>query len=403
MLNIIRERGPITRREAAEASRLSLTTAKRFIEDLLQERLALEHGIERPAAPSDPAGSRRLASRRGRKAGELRLNPRCGHAIGASIEPGRLLLTVVDLGGNLLQERAIADPGRERAPIIARLLGDVRGAIAEFGGGDYGRLLGLGVGVAGVIDARQGIVLFCPNLPGWEDVPLAALLREELGCEVRVDDGVRCMALAEKRGGLGRDLETFLYLYIGRGVGAGILLDGRFYRGRNGLSGEFGHITIRESGPLCNCGNRGCLEALVSVDAILASVRGLLASNVYSSLRGKADEGPGLTLPDIGEAAEAGDKLANMVVHGVGESIGTGIADLVNIFDPGVVILGGEVIAHFGDHLIEGIVKTVHLRGIHSITRRTRIMAGRYEPAAAARGAATMVVESFFGSGILGL
>jgi predicted NBD/HSP70 family sugar kinase len=236
-----------------------------------------------------------------------------------------------------------------------------------------------------------------------------------------VDDGVRCLALAERRYGLARILANFLFLYIGRGVGAAIVLGNRFYRGSNGLAGEFGHITVSSDGPLCNCGNRGCLEALVSQTAILSSVRSMVASNVYTGLATRARVGCELSLRDIEEAAEGGDKLANMVVHGVGESIGTGVADLVNIFDPGVVILGGEVINHFGDHLIEGINRTVRLRGIHSITQRTRILASRLgapavEPditadeaagpgacSPAARGAATMLIERYLGCDILNL
>jgi glucokinase len=186
-------------------------------------------------------------------------------------------------------------------------------------------------------------------------------------------------------------------------VGAGIILNNRFFRGSNGLSGEFGHITVRDHGPLCNCGNNGCLEALVSREAILRSVREMIGANVYSSLREKASRSESITLQDIGEAAEAGDKLANMVVHGIGENIGTGVADLVNIFDPGAVVLGGEVIDRFGDHLCEGIVRTVQLRGIHSITQRTGILTSKLDPNAAARGAATLMIERFLGSEILDL
>lgn len=419
ILNLIRERGPITRREAAEACVLSLTTGKRLIEELLREGVILEQAVGREPGSADPRhtpgaaegghgqaqpSSRRHApARRGRKALRLVLNPGFGHAVGLNIEKGLLVVTAVDLTGRVIAERTIGEPGQQREQIVDRLLGETRALIAELAGGRHGVLLGVGVGVAGVINAREGRVLFCPSLPGWEEVPLAARLREQLDTPVLVDDGVRCIALAEKRYGLGRDLDSFLYLYIGRGVGAGILLDNRFYRGRNGLAGEFGHITVKESGPLCKCGNHGCLEALVSVEAILASVRGLLASGVYSSLKSCEDGQRRLTLRDIEEAAEAGDKPANMVVHNTGGIIGTGVADLVNIFDPGAVILGGEVIAHLGDHLIDGIATTVRLRGIHSITQRTRILAGCCAPEAAAHGAATMVLEDTFGSGILNL
>ena len=394
ILNIVREQAPLSRHEVAAVCGLSMSTTKRLLESLLQE------GIVRGCAAEPIRGNK---SRRGRKAQALCLAPEFAHAIGINVEPGLVEACAVDLEGTVLVERSLAVPDSSREAVLAQVLeaaGELRDALA---GGGHGRLLGVGVGIAGVINAREGLVLYCPNLPGWENLPLVAELESRLGCRVIVDDGVRCLTLAEKRYGRGRELKTFLFLYIGRGVGAGIILDNRFYRGSNGLSGEFGHITVRDQGPLCNCGNRGCLEALVSRESILRSLREMVTANVYSSLREKASRGHGLSLRDIEEAAEAGDKLANMVVHGVGEDIGTGIADLVNIFDPGVIILGGEVITRFGDHLIEGINGTVRLRGIHSITQRTGIVTSALEGGAAARGAATLMIEGFLESELLGL
>ena len=391
VLNIIREKGPLTRREISETCSLSITTAKRLVDEILRDG-----SVEELPLDAQPA-------RRGRKATGIFLNVSYAHSIGVIVQPGMLALSVVDLAGRVMEERTVPIGDEHSGEVIDRVVSAVRQMQNKYRSGSHGVPLGVGVGVAGVIDAREGIVFYCPNLPGWENIPLASQLRRKLGTEILVDDAVRCIALAEKRYGVGVGLSTFLYIYIGRGVGAGIVLDNRFYRGSGGLAGEFGHITVKEQGPLCNCGNRGCLEALVSQDAILRSIKDLIASNVYSSLKEKASRGRPLTLRDIEEAAEAGDKLANMVVHTVGESIGTGVADLVNIFDPGVVILGGEVISHFGDYLIEGITKTVGLRGIHPITQRTRILTSNLEGLVAARGAATLMIERYFGNEILNL
>ncbi len=391
VLNIIREKGPLTRREISGICSLSITTAKRLVDEILRDGL-----VEELPLHDQPA-------RRGRKATGVFLNAKCAHSVGIIVQPGKITLSVVDLSGRVMEERTVPIGEEHSGEVIDRAATEARQMQNKYRGGNHGHSLGIGVGVAGVIDARKGIVFYCPNLPGWENIPLASQLGRKLGTEILVDDAVRCIALAEKRYGVGVGLSTFLYIYIGRGVGAGIILDNRFYRGSSGLAGEFGHITVKEHGPLCNCGNRGCLEALVSRDAILRSIQDLIASNVYSSLKQKTSGNQPLSLRDIEEAAEAGDKLANMVVHGVGESIGTGVADLVNIFDPGVVILGGEVISRFGDHLIEGITKTVGLRGIHSITQRTRILTSNLEGLAAARGAATLMIERYFGNEILNL
>lgn len=390
ILNIVRDRAPLTRREVASVCSLSMSTTKRLLEALLQE------GIVRECRTELGAGR---PGRRGRKAQALCLTPGFAHAIGVNVEPGLIELCAVDLEGSVLAERQVDMPDNRREAVTAQAMGAVRELREEMAG--RGRLLGVGVGIAGVINAREGLVLYCPNLPGWENVPLRDELESALGGEVLIDDGVRCLALAEKRYGHGRDLETFLFLYIGRGVGAGIILNNRFFRGSNGLSGEFGHITVRDNGPLCSCGNNGCLEALVSRTAILRSAQEMISANVYSTLREKLSRREPLTLEDIEHAAEAGDKLANMLIHGLGENIGTGVADLVNIFDPGIVVLGGEVVDRFGDHLVEGIVRTVRLRGIHSITQRTGILTSKLESAAAARGAATLMIERFVGSEIL--
>jgi len=120
-------------------------------------------------------------------------------------------------------------------------------------------MLGIGIGIAGLVNIRDGVVLYTPNMTGWEDVELGRLVKDHFDVEVIVDDTTRCMALSEKRYGLARDLQNFLYIYIGEGVGSGLILDGRIYRGRHGVAGEFGHITIHPNGNLCNCGNRGPL------------------------------------------------------------------------------------------------------------------------------------------------
>lgn len=391
ILNVIRENGPLTRRKLSETCGLSITTAKRLADEMLREGCIQELGLEEQP------------SKRGRKATGLGLNAAYAHSIGVIVQPGMIALSVIDLSGRVLEERTIAIGVEKAEDLIERITAQVHQRQITYSSGGHGVLLGVGAGVAGVIDAGRGIVFYCPNLPGWENIPLASQLRKKLGAEVLVDDAVRCIALAEKRYGAGVGLNTFLYIYFGRGVGAGIILDNRFYRGSGGLAGEAGHITVKEQGPLCNCGNTGCLEALVSRDAILRSVRELIASGVYSALKQRISEDQPLALLDVEQAAEAGDKLANMVIHGVGESIGTGIADLVNIFDPGVVILGGEVISHFGDHLIEGINRTVGLRGIHPITQRTRILVSKLGGLSAARGAATLMIEKYFGSEILNL
>lgn len=388
LLNVIREKGPLSRVALSRECNLSLATTKRLADELISQNMIEE---------AEMLGGRKG---RGRKPSVLRLSGRFGHAVGVELEPEALSVCGLDFSGKTIYSRETHPPTGRRDQIERLLTEEIRTAVDRCQAADRGPLLGVGVGIAGLVDARQGIVLYCPGLPGWENVPLAASLHEQLATEVLIDDGVRCMALAEKRYGSARDLDTFLFIYLGLGVGSGIILDNRIYRGKNGVSGEFGHITVKENGPLCTCGNRGCLETLASTNAVLARVRELLAANVYSTLRESAGS---LRLADVDAAALAGDKVAAMVIAETEESIGIGIADLINIFDPGTVVLAGEVVGSLHGQILDGIQRIVRRRAMHSIAQRTEIRRSAFEANSAALGAATMVVERLLENEILNL
>jgi N-acetylglucosamine repressor len=388
LLNTIREKGPLSRVALSKESGLSIATTKRLVDELISQSMVEE---------GETVGERRG---RGRRPSVLRLCGRFGYAIGVEVEPDAMSVGGLSFSGEAIYRREIHPPTGNRNQIERLLVEEIRTATDSCSGADRGPLLGVGVGIAGLVNAREGLVLYSPGLPGWENVPLAASLGRQLATDVIVDDGVRCMALAEKRHGSARDLDTFLFIYLGLGVGSGIILDNRIYRGKNGVSGEFGHITVKENGPLCTCGNRGCLETLASTNAILARVRELLAANVYSSLRESAGS---LQLADLYAAAVAGDKLAGMVIAETEESIGIGIADLINIFDPGTVILAGDVVGNLHELILDGIQRIVRRRAMHSIAQRTEIRKSAFDANSAALGAATMVIERLLGTEILNL
>jgi N-acetylglucosamine repressor len=388
LLNMIREKGPMPRVALSKQCSLSIATTKRLVDELISEGMA-----EEGEAIGEHTG-------RGRKPSLLRLGTRFGYAVGVEVEPDALAVSCLGFSGEVIYGRETHPPTGDRTRIERVLVDEIRAAIGAGAAADRGPLLGVGVGIAGLVNAREGIVLYSPGLPGWENVPLAASLRGVFDTEVLIDDGVRCMALAEKRHGSARDLDTFLFIYLGLGVGSGIVLDNRIYRGKNGVSGEFGHITVKENGPLCTCGNRGCLETLASTSAVIGRARELLAANVYSTLRGAPES---LHLADLYTAAIAGDKLAGMVIAETEESIGIGIADLINIFDPGTVILAGDVVSKLDELILDGIQRIVRRRAMHSIAQRTDIHKSAFEANSGALGAATMIIERLLQNEILNL
>jgi predicted NBD/HSP70 family sugar kinase len=309
-------------------------------------------------------------------------------------------MIVLDLAGEVQERVEVATEGLGPEDVTQRIASEVRRWSERIGDRSTHGLLGVGIGVAGLVDSSRGLVHFCPNLRGWEAIELEAMVRGEIDCDVVVDEEVRCMALAETRSRTSRSEATSLFVYVGRGVGAGIIIDGRLYRGRNGIAGEFGHVTVEPNGPLCNCGNRGCLEAVASSDGILLKASKLVAADVHTMLRSDRIAESPLTLAELAAAREGGDKIATMIVEEAGSQIGIGVADLINIFDPGLVVLGGEVVEAFGDTLVDGIRRSVTLRGIPAITGKTIIETAFLTDSAAA-GAATLILERFFGTEIL--
>jgi predicted NBD/HSP70 family sugar kinase len=385
----VRDSSPIARKEISHLSHLSIATTKRLIEELLGERLIVEGG--------------RSSNLRGRKASLLRLNREYGYTVGVNIIPGALEIAALSFAGDIVHRREITGLQPERNAILPLLKEEITRIIEKEGHRKHGALLGIGIGIAGLVNTRKGMVLFTPNMGGWEEAALGEELSRSFGSAVIIDDSVRCMALAEKRYGTARKLENFLYIYIGKGVGSGFLLDGRIYRGAHGVAGEFGHITIRQNGNICNCGNRGCLEAHVSESRIIEEVERQIASKVHSTLAALHEHGDGIKLGDIRDHARRGDKLANLTLNNVSENIGVGIADLVNVFDPGVIILGGEVFDTFGDEVCEGIMRTVKLKSLNTISSRTSIVRTGVQELAASRGAATLPLEKYLQNGILNI
>ena len=189
----------------------------------------------------------------------------------------------------------------------------------------------VGVGAPGVIHADTGVVVKSPNFPDWNNLPLKKELEAALALPVFIENDANAAALGEQWRGAGRGITSMIFLTLGTGVGGGIVLDGRIWPGADGMAGEIGHMTIIPEGRRCGCGNTGCLE-------MYASSRGIVMTYQERSTRSKA-----LTSEDIYQAARDGDVLAGDVMKGMGHFLGIGIANLINIFNPEMIVIGGGV------------------------------------------------------------
>ncbi|UCG52493.1 MAG: ROK family protein [Candidatus Latescibacterota bacterium] len=251
-----------------------------------------------------------------------------------------------------------------------------------------------GVGCAGLVDFGRGKLLSSPNLPTWRNTALSRIARRHLGVYTVVDNDANAAAFGEYKRGVGRGARSFVCITLGTGVGGSIILDGRVLRGRKNYAGEIGHMTISERGPLCKCGNRGCLEAYVGADALVRSAMKKLRRGSGSLLwRWIRDQKRAASPRLIAEAAKKRDAAARAVFDEAGAHLGTAMASLINVFNPDVIAVAGRVAAAFS--LMErSMWDTIHERAFAEAVGVVAIQRGGLGKSAAAIGAALLARQA---------
>jgi glucokinase len=256
-------------------------------------------------------------------------------ALGIDIGGTDIKLGIVDEAGKILESGTIPTRAAE-GPRAAALRIDEW--YRRSSGADPG-VSAAGADCAGLIDGSRGWLYVSPNLPGWGGIDLASLLREALRLPVTLDNDVNCAAWGEYLHGAGRGTEHFICITLGTGIGGGVVIGGRLYRGWQGLAGEVGHQVVTEAGPMCTCGTVGCLEAAANAASIVRRARDLIADGGASVLPAT---GP-LTAREVFEAATRGDRVALEALAMTGRALGRGLANLVHLFNPEVIAVGGGV------------------------------------------------------------
>jgi glucokinase len=267
--------------------------------------------------------------------------------IGIDVGGTKIAGAVVGPDGAVLARRQVPTEPDEPTAITSALLKVAREMKAA-----APAAASVGVGAAGLVDVKRGVILGAPNL-AYRNVPVRDNLQERLGIPVVVDNDANVAALAEALYGAGRDAGDQLMVTVGTGIGGGIIIEGRIYRGHYGLGAELGHIVIDPDGPVCGCGNRGCWEAVASGTALgrlgRQRVEGGAGADLLAAVGGDLDA---ITGELVGEAAVAGSAFARDVVAEIGRLLGIGLASLVNIFDPEVIVVGGGAAAGTGELLL---------------------------------------------------
>jgi glucokinase-like ROK family protein len=378
ILNCLRETSPLSRAQLAEITGLNKTTVSSLVRELIARKFVREIGF-------DSSGG-------GRPAVLLELNPDAGRIIGLEIGVDFILTILTDFKAQVLwRHREETDQAQGQEAILAKALDIVRQALIV-GQSTHSPHLGIGVGVPGLVDVSSGTLLFAPNLK-WHDVPLREIFSREFDLPVFVDNDANVAALGERYFGAAQGSRNFVYLSIGVGLGGGIVLDGQLYRGIGGYAGEVGHMTIVSDGERCNCGNRGCWETLVSQTAVVNRVRKAVeagnASRITQLVEGQLER---ISIPVIVEAAEEGDEVARQALEETGVYLGIGIANLINAFNPELIIFGG-VVSLASDYLLLAVEETLEERSMTWPWRMARVMASSYGPDACVMGGVALVLH----------
>jgi N-acetylglucosamine repressor len=392
VFNVLRT-GAISRADVVRTSGLSPATVSAIVSELIESGLVNEIGQGK--------------SRGGRPPLVLRINDERNYAVGVKIMRRGLFVVVTDIRAEVLYSEMVE---LDWAPVTDDRTLRARGAhgtisvldriclaiedAADSAGVGMGKVVGIGIGLSGLIEPRTGTCRYTP-LFGWTDVQVAAPIATRLDRPVLVENDCNALTLAEQWFGRGRGVDNFVVVAVGEGVGAGIVIDGNLYRGADGSAGEIGHVPVPGATSQCICGRFGCLEAVSSEGAVLAYVEEGIAQGEESALAGTLPANR--TIEEVRVAADEGDAMATAALQRAGHMLGLGIAALVNLLNPRLVILFGQG-ALGGPLGSEAAFGSLREHCFAGTDRNMDFFVGSVDDVAWARGAACVVLSQLFSS-----
>lgn len=301
----------------------------------------------------------------------------------------KILAGLLDPRGRLVARKRIETLAASGVEVVGERVVTVMREVMDEAGVSVDLLAGIGCSVPGPLDSERGEVIFSPNL-GWRAVPLGAMLQERLGAPVKIEDDAHCAALGEARYGAARGTCNAVYVTISTGIGGGVVIDGRIYRGSHGFAGEVGHMTLEANGPPCSCGNSGCFESLASGTAIAARARQAVLHGDETTLVRFRDEPQRLTAEQVALAAAEGDSVATRILEITGDYVGMGLAAVAAAFDPEVIVLGGGVVRE-SSLLLQRARASFAARALYPLGSLVRVLPAELGEDSALWGAATLI------------
>jgi len=357
-----------------------MPTATALFGELLSEGLLINAGYDQSAG--------------GRPAALFGLSPGYMYAVGVECSLLGTEAVLTDMVGKVSPRRRAETPKVVRPEAMVEGLCELVGSVLSAHEGKCPS--GIGVGISGLVDRKRGVSVQFPRAEGGENGRVGEILRERFGLPVFVENDVQAATLAHLRFGLGRGIRHFLYLHIGQGIRLGIVAKGKLYEGASGQAGEVGHVVVAPEGPVCHCGNYGCLESLAGPAALVSQAREAIAKGVESPILSLA----GGRVEEIGfrtilEAAAQGDRLAGNLLEKAGQHIGLALANIANVLEPEMLIAGG-IQSDLLRPLVEVITGKFRTAAMPGVRDRVRVELSNFDRFPCSLGAGTLVLEDFF-------
>jgi predicted NBD/HSP70 family sugar kinase len=373
VLDAIRESDGVSRVELAARTGLTPQTVSNIVRRLIADRLVIETG--------------QVQGEMGKPRTVLRVNVEANYAVGVHIDPLAVTCVVVDLSGRVVS-RVVRRPrpGSKPGTVVNHVVRGVETAI-EKSGADRSVVVGVGIASPGAIDASSGEVLGPPNLPGWGRVPLRDAVADRLGLPVILDNDATAAAMGERWVGGASRAGSLAFIYLGTGIGCGLILNDQVFRGSSGNAGELGHVSIDLGGRECHCGNTGCLEAYIAPAAISAEL---------ASARGGAATDAQPDWADFARAVEEGDLRVEQAVATAEDRLADALVGLVNVLDVPRVVIGGRGLGRLAERFSAAAQDRINTRTLARDARQVEVVSSVVGESVGAIGAASLVLHSSY-------
>ncbi len=381
ILKTVREYGPVSRAEVARILGLNPATVSGNVRQLEEE------GLIKCLGDGESSG--------GRKPILIGLSENSFNCIGVDVQKEKVISAVVNLEGTIINTVSLPlVEAIEKDTVLSVIIESIDKAIRESGLSDD-RFFGIGVGMHGIVDSTAGVSIYAPAF-NWHNVPIADKISKKFNLPVTIDNDARAKALGEKWFGIAKGIDDYVFVHVGTGIGSGIVLNGELYKGRGQAAGEVGHIKVVDDGMRCVCGKFGCLDTVASVKSLIKKIKANINmgynTRIIDLVNGDLTK---ISIEIINQAAAEKDVVALSSLEEVGRFLGIAIADVVNILNPQMIVIGGEM-ALAGNFLLKPLVESAGRFAMDECFKDVSVVLSSLKGDSGALGAASMAISNIF-------